>query len=122
MMPQAFGWLNGALPVAAMMALAILLPWPFARFIGNDQRRLALIMLSSLVDMALAGAVVLWLATRAEDPSAAEAPLVFLARSVKMGLAWGPIWALVWLVRAQAIERRRGLMMQGEAPGNDRDP
>jgi hypothetical protein len=120
MMPQAFGVLNGLVPVAGLMALAVLLPMPLARFIGDDQRRLALIMVASLADLAVAGALVLWLVTRAEDPLAAEAPLVFLARSVKMALAWGPVWALVWLVRAQGIERRRGLRM-GQESQDDRD-
>ncbi len=114
-MPAAFGFQNGVLPIAGLMALAVLLPMPFARFIGRSQGRLALIMLAAAVDVMLAGAAVLHVLTLAEDPAATTEPLVLLGRSVKMALGWGPVWALVWLVRAQGIERRNGLMMGREA-------
>lgn len=109
---DAFGLTNGLLPVAGLMALAIVMPWPFARWIGNDQGRLAVIMLAALIDVTLAGAVLLAALILAQDPSATLGPLAILARSAKMGLAWGPLWALVWLMRSQGIERRRGWLMQ----------
>jgi hypothetical protein len=34
-----------------------------------------------------------------------------LERSGLMALLWGPVLALVWLMRAQGIERRKGLLM-----------
>ena len=115
-LPQAFGVTNGLLPIAGLMALAVFLPWPFQRAIGDSQRVLALIMLAVLVDLTLIGAAVLWVLTLWEDPTATFAPLDILARSVKLALGWGPVWALTWVLRAQGIERRRGLYM-----GNARD-
>lgn len=35
----------------------------------------------------------------------------FLKRSVTLGLLWVPLLALVWLIRAQTVEERRGLAM-----------
>jgi hypothetical protein len=34
-----------------------------------------------------------------------------LRSSALMALLWGPVLALVWLLRAQGIERRKGLTM-----------
>jgi hypothetical protein len=34
-----------------------------------------------------------------------------------MGLLYGPVLALVWLVRAQGVERRRGLLMREVGKG-----
>lgn len=110
-LPAAFGFWNGLLPIAVLMGLAVLLPWPFGRAIGNSQGRLAAIMLAVAADLVLIGAAILWLLTTAEDPAAALAPLDLALRSVRLSLAWGPVWALVWVIRAQGIERRRGLAM-----------
>ncbi len=38
----------------------------------------------------------------------------YFQRSALLGLLYGPVLALVWLMRAQAVERRRGLLMQDE--------
>jgi len=35
-----------------------------------------------------------------------------LERSALMGLLWVPLLGVVWLMRAQGVERRRGLMMR----------
>jgi hypothetical protein len=113
--PAAFGFENGVLPILAVAALAVLLPMPFGRFIGLSQARLALIMAASALDLILASAALLAVLTLAEDPGAALDPLAFLERGPKFALAWGPVWALVWLVRAQGIERRKGLRMGREA-------
>ena len=116
-MPAAFGFENGILPIAALMALAVLLPMPFARMIGLSQGRLAAIMLASAGDLLLISAVLLWTLTRVEDATATSGLLDALARAPRLALGWGPVWALVWLLRAQGIERRRGLLMgrgQGE--------
>lgn len=113
--PAAFGFENGVLPILAVAALAVLLPMPFGRFIGDSQARLALIMAASLVDLILASAVLLAVLTLAEDPGATLDPLAFLERALKFALVWGPVWALVWLVRAQGIEKRKGLRMGREA-------
>jgi hypothetical protein len=37
---------------------------------------------------------------------------VYLQRSGWFALFWGPILAFVWLVMAQGVERRRGLVMR----------
>lgn len=109
--PAAFGFENGVLPILALAALAVLLPMPFRRFIGDNQARLALIMAASALDLILASAVLLAVLTLAEDPAATLEPLAFLARGVRFALVWGPVWALVWVVRAQGIEKRKGLRM-----------
>jgi hypothetical protein len=113
-MPKAFGLLNGLLPVAGLMALAVLGPMPLARWIGLSHRRLAASMVLVAGVVMLAGAVVLAFVTRAEDAQAASGAWDYLLRSLKMALGWGPLWALVWLVRAQGIETRRGLRMGRE--------
>ena len=31
-----------------------------------------------------------------------------MAPAAMSAFTWGPVWALVWLVRAQGVERRKG--------------
>ena len=112
-LPAPFGFWNGVLPIALLMGLAVLLPWPFQRAIGTSQGRLAAIMLAVAADLFLIGAAILWLLAKAEDPAATLFPLDLALRSVRLCLAWGPVWALVWVIRAQGIERRKGLQMGG---------
>jgi hypothetical protein len=111
-MPVAIGWMNGVVPVAGLMALAVLLPILFGRWIGLGQMRLMVVMLGVALVIWAIGAGVLAALTLNEGGSVAAGALAFLARSTKMALAWGPVWALVWLVRAQGIETRRGLQMR----------
>lgn len=118
-MPQAFGFANGVLPILLLVGLTILLPFGFAGWIGNSFRRLFLVMLAVLAVLLLVGAVLLAYLTLQEDPSARAVPLDLLARSARLGLAWGPVWLLVWLVRAQGAERRKGLAMGRDGKGRD---
>ncbi len=114
-MPQAFGLVNGVLPVAGLMAMAALLPMLFAGWIGERQGRLALVMLFTAGAVLVVGAALLAFLTISQNATATEDPLTYLARSAMMAIGWGPIWALVWLIRAQGVETRKGLKMQHEA-------
>ena len=118
-MPHAFGLMNGVLPVAGLVALAIFLPMAFSGWVGESQLRLALAMaLTALAVLAAGAALLAWL-TVTQNATATEDPLTYLARSVKLAIGWGPVWALVWLVRAQGAETRKGLKMLHEAEAED---
>ena len=38
----------------------------------------------------------------------------WLQRSTVLSLLYGPVLALIWLIRAQGVERRRGLLMRDD--------
>lgn len=114
-MPQAFGLVNGVLPVAGLMALAVVLPMLYAKWIGESQLRLAIAMLATAIDISIVAAALLAWLTISQNATATYDPLTYLARSMKLALGWGPIWALVWLMRAQGAETRKGLKMLHEA-------
>ena len=116
-LPESFGFTNGVLPILALVLLTILLPWALAGWIGKSQVRLAVMMLMVAVAVILAGAAVLADLTAQEDATARAMPWDLIQRSVRLAIAWGPIWLLVWLVRAQGIERRKALAMGREGEG-----
>ena len=121
-MPHAFGLLNGVLPVAGLMALAVVLPMLFSRWIGESQIRLALAMFATAAGIFVAGAALLAWLTITQNTTATEDPLTYLARAVKLALGWGPVWALVWLMRAQGAETRKGLKMLHDAEAGKPGP
>lgn len=111
-MPEAITFQNTLLPLGLLMALVILLPWALA---GNSlsQPRLAVAICLTAVAALAAGA--LWLAfevwrLQGAVPEVSRAGDL-LRRSTWFAMFWGPLLALVWLVRAQGIERRKGLAM-----------
>ena len=110
-LPEPFGFTNGVLPILALVVLTIWLPYVLAGWIGNRQGRLLLIMLMVAVDVILVGAALLAILTVQEDASARAVPWDLIQRSTRLAIAWGPIWLLVWLVRAQGIEKRKALKM-----------
>ena len=116
LLPEPFGFTNGILPTLALIVLTIWLPYVLAGWIGNRQGRLVVIMLMVAVDVTLVGAAILAILTVEADATARAMPGDLIQRSTRLAIAWGPVWLLVWLMRAQGIERRKALKM-----GRDND-
>ncbi len=101
-----FGFWDVGLPLIVLAALAVAVPVVTVPRGAIDQGRLA-------VGMGLAAAVVFagalgwftlfhWQAGDGFRWGAVLRPALMTA------MVWGPVWALVWLVRAQGVERRKG--------------
>lgn len=103
---------NGILPLAVLVALAVLLPALLAG-VTLSQRRLAAAMLVTALVVWTAGAGLMALQYWQANGGLVSGIWAYFERSALMGLLYGPVLALVWLVRAQGIERRRGLLMGG---------
>ena len=114
--PAPFGFTNGILPILVLIVLTIWLPYVLSGWIGNSQRRLIIVMVMVAVDVTLIGAALLAMLTVQEDATAHAMPGDLILRATRLAIAWGPIWLLVWLMRAQGIERRKALAM-----GRDKD-
>jgi hypothetical protein len=114
-MPEAITLQNTLLPLGLLMALVILLPWALAGGAVSQGRLALAIGVTALAGFA-AGA--LWLAFEVWRLQGVWPGLSrvgeLMARSVWFAMFWGPLLALVWLVRAQGIERRKGLAMGRE--------
>jgi hypothetical protein len=111
-MPEAITFQNTLLPLGFLMALVILLPWVLAGAKLSQSRLAVAIVATALVAFAAGG---IWLAfegwrLQGTWPEASRLGEL-LRRSGWFAMFWGPLLALVWLVRAQGIERRRGLAM-----------
>ncbi len=105
---------NAVLPLLILLTLTVGLPWVFARA-TLSQRRLAIVIVGTGVAVLVAGgAIMLWLYATVNGGSVEEVGPV-LVRSALMSLFWGPVLAVVWLIRAQGVERRRGLLMGRDA-------
>lgn len=102
---------NGILPLAMLIGLAVLLPVVLA---GRtlSQRRLALAMLATALLVWGAGAgFMAWQYSQINGRMTAGT-WTYLERALPLGLLYGPVLALIWLIRAQGVERRRGLLMR----------
>lgn len=101
---------NAILPLAVLGLMIIGLPSVLA---GPtlSQARLAWVMLLTLVTVLGTGAGLMAMLYANVNGGAYGTPAQGLARSAPLGLFWGPLLALVWLMRAQGVERRKGLMM-----------
>lgn len=94
------------LPLAAFVGLVVALPVRLVPRGCVSQARLALGMALTAVAVFAVAAAVVWLFHwRAGDVFRWGAGLGPAAMSA---MAWGPVLALVWLIRAQGVERRRG--------------
>ena len=111
---------NAILPMLVLVALTIALPM---LLVGPtlSQGRLALGMgATGLTVLAVGAGLMVWVYGQENGGVAAEVQGglsragFFLGRSALMGLLWGPLLAVVWLIRAQGVERRRGLLMKGD--------
>lgn len=100
------GLANTFLPLAGLVALALLLPMLTVPRATRSQRRLAVGMLATAA-LTLVAALALFAALHAGAGNAVRLGAVTRAAAMS-ALAWGPLLALAWLVRAQGVEDRRG--------------
>lgn len=116
-LPEPFGFTNGILPILTLIVLTIWLPYVLSGWVGNRQGRLFFVMLMVAVDVTLVGAALLAILTAQADATALAMPGDLIQRSTRLAIAWGPVWLLVWLMRAQGIERRKALKMGRDEDG-----
>ena len=104
---------NGILPLTLLTLLAILLPMILA---GPtlSQQRLTLAMLATALLVWTAGAALMAMQYYQSNGSLSTSPIEYFQRALPLSLLYGPVLALIWLIRAQAVEKRRGLQMQDE--------
>jgi hypothetical protein len=113
---EAIGWTNTALPVAALMALALLLPRLLVPRRTRSHAVVALGIAGAAGLILAAGVAIFLLSYRAAGADLAGAfearPLAtwlfFTRASAMAALGWGPVLALVWFGLAQGVETRRG--------------
>ena len=105
---------DGILPLSLLIGLAVVLPMLLARR-TMSQRRLALAMLATTLIVWTAGAALMaWAYYQANGRLDASLGGYF-QRALPLGLLYAPVLALIWLLRAQGVERRRGLQMRDGA-------
>jgi len=107
---------NGIVPLAVLIALSVLLPVLLA---GQtlSQRRLAAAMLLTALLVWVAGAGLMAWQYRQINGTLLAGVWAYFERALLLGLLYGPVLALVWLIRAQGVERRRGLLMRDAEKG-----
>lgn len=101
---------NGILPLTVLLVLAVVLPAVLAGQTLSQARLATAIAVTGLVVWGV-GAMVMGLLYARLNEGQYPGLWSSLERSALMALLWGPVLALVWLMRAQGIERRRGLRM-----------
>jgi hypothetical protein len=103
---------NGLLPLGVLVLLTIGLP---ALLAGTtlSQGRLAVVMVVTGLVVWGVGAGLMAVLYGSVNDGVTRGLWFYVERSSLMALLWGPILALVWLMRAQGVERRRGLLMKG---------
>ncbi len=104
------------LPIATLCGVVILLPWLLLPRSSTSHRRLAGVILATALTTWSSGALILALLHASLNGGlGASAPLdlalQYLARSTLFAMLWGSLLALVWLIRAQEMNRRVGLKM-----------
>ena len=101
---------NGIAPLALLLALTFAIPAILAQGTLSQARLAGVVLVTGLV---VCGAGALIMAGLYAQVNGGDVPGVWpaLQRSARFGLLWGPVLALVWLMRAQGVERRKGLLM-----------
>lgn len=101
---------NAILPLAMLIGLCIVLP---ALFAGEtlSQRTLTVAILATALLVLISGAAIMALLYSTVNEQGIGPLWPYILRSGLLGLLWVPLLALVWLIRAQGVERRRGLAM-----------
>ena len=102
---------NGILPLAVLVILAVGLPAALAGQTLSHWWLALVVLATALVVWAVGAGIIAGLYAQVNDKAPAGL-WPYLERSALMGLLWGPVLALVWLMRAQGVERRRGLLMR----------
>lgn len=101
---------NAILPLAVLVVICIALPAVLAGETLSHRTLTAAMLVTALVVWVVGGAIMAWLYSQVNGQGIG--PLwPYFRRSGLLGLLWGPVLALVWLMRAQGVERRRGLAM-----------
>lgn len=97
-------WGNTFGPLLALVLLAVALPFVTVPRATRSQGRLALgVGIAAGITLVVAAGLFGWLYMGAGTQLA-----TVLRPTAMSALAWGPFLALTWLVRAQAVEKRRG--------------
>ena len=101
-----FGIWEVGLPLVVLVGLAVVVPVVAVPRLAMDQGRLALGMVLAAVVVFVAAVGWFW----AFHWSAGDGFRwgAVLRPALMTGIAWGPVWALVSLVRAQGVEARKG--------------
>ena len=114
-----FGLADAILPMLLLLAAVVGLPWLLVPKATLSQRALAGGMLKSALVTWVLGAVLMAVLYAMINDGPPDLRLGFyLGRSALLGLLWGPVLALVWMIRAQGVERRRGLLMRDLGGGD----
>ena len=114
-----FGLADAILPMLLLLAAVVGLPWLLVAKDTLSQRVLAGGMLKSALVTWVLGAVLMAVLYAMINDGPPDLRLGFyLGRSALLGLLWGPVLALVWMIRAQGVERRRGLLMRDLGGGD----
>jgi predicted membrane-bound spermidine synthase len=108
---QPLTFANGILPLAVLVAATIGLPALLAGGTLSQGRLGVAVLVTALLVWAL-GAGVLAVQYAMSEGGMVSGLWALLERSALMGLLWVPLLGVVWLMRAQGVERRRGLMMR----------
>lgn len=111
--------LEMAIPALILGALAVGVPLVLARRAVTQGELARGIGLSALVCL-IAGVFVLFAQYALLSPGQGQLLMTdplgrfgfFFGQSLRAGVIWGPILAVVWLIRAQGVEERRGLLME----------
>ena len=101
---------NAILPLSVLVLLSVGLPALLAGATQSQGRLGLAVGVTALVVWAVGAAIMAALYAQVNG-AAAGGVWHYLQRSALMALLWGPVLALVWLMRAQGFERRRGLRM-----------
>ena len=108
-----FGLADAIQPMLLLLAAVVGLPWFLVAKDTLSQRALAGGMLKTALVTWVLGAVLMAVLYAMINDGPPDLRLGFyLDRSALLGLLWGPVLALVWMLRAQGVERRRGLLMR----------
>lgn len=100
------GLANTFLPLAGLVALALILPIFTVPRATRSQGRLA-VGVGLAAGLTFVAALGLFGVLHAQAGNALR-PGTVLRPAAMSALAWGPLLALAWLARAQAVEKRRG--------------
>ena len=101
----------GILPLTLLILLAVILPAILAGQ-TRSQIRLTLAMLTTTALVWVAGAGIMAWSYYQANGSLSAGIWPYFQRALPLGLLYGTVIALIWLVRAQGVEQRRGLQMR----------